>query len=84
MSLGGLVISFSGGAMYALGEPGEDPYARNTGLQNAGIGVAAVGGAVLITGIILACIGKHEKNNGIYGLQFISPRKNEIGVAYNF
>jgi hypothetical protein len=84
MSLGGMVISFSGGIMYALGEPGEDPYARNTGLQNAGIGVAAVGGAVLITGIILACIGKHEKNNGIYGLQLVSPRRNEIGVAYNF
>ena len=84
MSLGGLVISFSGGIMYVLGQPDEDPYSRNVGLQNAGVAVTAVGGAVLITGIILACIGKHEKNTGIYGLQLVSPRRNEIGVACNF
>ncbi len=52
--------------------------------QSAGVALTVFGGAMAVTGIVIAIIGINERSHRKYAIQMIAPKDNEIGVAYNF
>jgi hypothetical protein len=69
---GGLILPLTGVPMYAVGMQ-TDPQTkqpRSTGVADAGIGLMATGGAMLVTSIVLLSISRPEVQNGT-GIQWI-------------
>ncbi len=50
----------------------------------AGLVMFIGGGAAGITGGCLAVAGMHRQHRGRYGFNMVSPKGNQLGVAYNF
>ena len=83
----GAIVAITGGGLFLGGiwtlilfGTGDDHQAPNKSATNAGLGLMAAGAALAITGGIVAKIGHNRLYR--YGWQLITPKSNEIGIAY--
>ena len=72
-----------GGTFCLLLSGGGDEGQINTTLQGVGFGLVIGGAGLAIAGGVMAIIGLTEVRRQ-YGVQIIAPKRNEIGIAYNF
>jgi hypothetical protein len=89
MLIGGIIaasgglITIIGVSMIFIGTETTYDLPPDTGLRDGGIVVGSVGFVIAMVGGIIAAKGLKEKRAS-YGFKIISPKKNEIGLAYNF
>ena len=84
IAFSGMTAGFLGVFFYAVSAGGgseSDP--PNYDMQNIGVELMIAGGAMIIGGCALG-IGGIIHDHKRYGLHIIAPKKNEIGLAYNF
>jgi hypothetical protein len=81
IAVGGGLVTYWGAHIYASEVNQLTP---NTSMEAAGLVVAGVGCGLIVTGVIIAVRGNHKHPRKHAGLQLITPKSNEIGLAYRF
>jgi hypothetical protein len=85
MSMGG-AAAFLGFFIYATGSSSQGSNGSNSSYSennhNTAIAVMGIGAGLIVVGGVLLIVGGTQSHNKKWGL--ITPKKNEVGLAYNF
>jgi hypothetical protein len=83
LAIGGGGVTIAGMLVLVLLYPGGQNGQDNQGALYAGLGLMGAGGIMALTGGIMAGKARLESKRR-YSWELVTPRRNEIGIAYNF
>lgn len=84
VAIGGMMIVTGGIAGYFGTKIIADQRPLVTNDTYVGEVVAALGCATIVTGIVFIIRGINQHHSRRYGFEIIAPKRNELGITYNF